>query len=49
MNSVAENVSAKKRPVLRLLVTTVLIFMYPPAGAKIFPERIIVDADIDDV
>jgi hypothetical protein len=48
-NVLAANVSTYKKPVLTLLVTTVLIFRYPPEGAKIFPERRIVDAWRDEV
>jgi hypothetical protein len=33
VNLSALNVSAYRRPVLRVLVTTVLMFMYPPKGA----------------
>ena len=34
---------------LTVLVTTVLIFMYPPKGALMFPERTMVDAVSEDV
>ena len=32
-----------------MLVTTVFMFMYPPKGASMLPERRIVDAVIEDV
>jgi len=49
VKSFAVNVSAYKSPVLNVLVTTVLMFIYPPKSASIFPDRRIVEAAIEDV